>query len=88
MNLVVIRNLPPENKKRELVNALMKLNHGDSTYLSYSEYTKTNIGNCIASARIRIGERKIVLRTQADKGGRIIWAYDANFYTENSHLFK
>jgi len=76
MKLKIEKNIPfPKKENKELVNALVELNEGDSTFLSYEKFNKTVINNAIASARIRIWAKGLCFKTIGEETGRRIWVF-------------
>ena len=76
MKLTIEKNIPfPKNSNKELVNALLELEDGDSVFLSYDVYNKTTVSNCLANARMRIAAKGLSIKTIGTKEGRRIWAF-------------
>lgn len=76
MKLKIETGIPiPNNKSKELSQALSEMKDGQSVYLSYEEFTKTEISNCISSARLRLLGRGLSLRTIGNSNGRRVWVF-------------
>jgi hypothetical protein len=76
MELKVESNVPfPKKINKELVDALVSLNEGDSVFLNYEQFNRTIISNCVASARIRILAKGLCFKTIGEENGRRVWVF-------------
>lgn len=76
MKLIIEKNVPfPKITSKELVNALFNLKEGDCVFLSYEDFNKTLVLNCIASARIRISSKGLCFKTIGEEKGRRLWVF-------------
>lgn len=80
MKLKIEKNIPIPNRiNKELSNALISLNEGDSVYLKFSEFTRSSMDSCIANARQRIMGKGLCLTMMSDKEGRRVWAVKKDY---------
>lgn len=76
MELKIDKNVPyPSNSNKELVDALMGLNVGESTYLYYADFSKTTIRLSINTVRIRMKNKNRCIKTLGDAWGIRIWVF-------------
>lgn len=74
MALKIEKNIPiPNDRSKGLVIDILFMKEGDSAYLSYKDYTKTVINNCVTNARLRFLGQGLTIRSVSDSNGRRIW---------------
>lgn len=76
MPIKIEKDIPfPHKRTKELTASIVSLNEGESIYISFSEYSKTESSNCIASARLRIMARGLIIKSLHDGKGRRVWCF-------------
>lgn len=74
MPIKIERNIPiPNDKSKELVRDLLTLKDGDSAYITYDEYSKTVISNCVSNARLQLYGIGLMMKSISDSNGRRVW---------------
>lgn len=77
--LKIEKNIPIQKKvTSEIVETILMMEEGDSLFLSYEAFTKTDITNSLANGRIRIQWKGLKLKSCKEINGLRIWAYNPN----------
>lgn len=76
MNIKIEKGIPhPIDHKKPLIDLILSMEDGDSIYISYQDFTRTDASNCIANARARILSKGMSLKTVGDANGKRVWAF-------------
>lgn len=75
--LKIEKNVPiPPKKSKIIVGTILTMEDGDSLFISYDEFNKTDIGNAINNARLRIAGKGLKIKSQKQSSGTRIWIYN------------
>lgn len=64
-----------KNNTTEIIDVIRKMSPGDSVYLLYNVFNKTEVKNAVASARIRVIKLGLCLKVNSDFSGMRVWAF-------------
>lgn len=74
--LKIEKNVPITPKKSKvIVDTILTMEDGDSLFISYNEFNKTDITNGIANARLRIMAKALKIKSEKQVDGTRIWIY-------------
>lgn len=77
--LQIEKNVPiPPKKSKMIVDTILSMEEGDSLFISYDEFNKTDVINGIANARLRIMGKGLKIKSERQIEGTRIWIYKSN----------
>lgn len=77
--LKIEKNVPiPSKKSKMIVDTILSMEEGDSLFISYDEFNKTDVINGIANARTRIIANSLKIKSERQIDGTRIWIYKSN----------